>query len=234
MLKPSLDYIRASKPLNLAFWITVTVFLGALGSGLWETVVSPVFTFAGRQLIQLLSQISQAYSDSLHSRIGLDGVQSLGRLPHSLAFFASILAPWSLYLASDLLVTRASRHLPAGNESATKVSLEDIQGQLKKTHDLSVHLRRFCFWFAILCGLFSFHASNQASYSYTASRYVERAIDILAPSLTEVERLTFRAKYRAVETADDFARLYDALNSSAAKHDVKLPKFTPILRTKKG
>jgi hypothetical protein len=133
MLKPSLDYLRTSKSVNLIMWVAVTVFLGALGSGLWETVVSPVFSFLGGLLVQLLSQVSEAYSDSLHSRIGRDGVYILSRLPQRLAFFVLMLSPWALVMACDILLTK-SRRLVSEIERSKAPQATSVENREEKTN----------------------------------------------------------------------------------------------------
>jgi predicted ATPase len=63
--------------------------------------------------------------------------------------------------------------------------------------------------------------------------FVERSIEILSPSLSEAERLNHRSRYRAIETAEDFALLYDDLQNDGRKQKMKMPAFTPIFRKSK-
>lgn len=44
-----------------------TIVLGAIGSGLWERVLSPFLSFASTSITSALSSISKTYSDSIYS-----------------------------------------------------------------------------------------------------------------------------------------------------------------------
>ena len=45
-----------------------TIILGAIGSGVWEKLLSPLLSSIGGSISSFLSSVSTSYSDSLYSR----------------------------------------------------------------------------------------------------------------------------------------------------------------------
>ncbi len=52
---------------KLIFSIIGTIVLGAIGSGFWELVLSPLLSFVSTSITSALSSISKTYSDSIYS-----------------------------------------------------------------------------------------------------------------------------------------------------------------------
>lgn len=56
-----------SKFFKLLVGLVGAVFVGALGSGVWEKVLSPAINHSGEWIAKTLSGMSQSYSDSIYS-----------------------------------------------------------------------------------------------------------------------------------------------------------------------
>jgi hypothetical protein len=229
MLKPTFDYLPKSRAANIIFWIVVTLVLGALGSGLWENVFSPIFSFFGRLLVTGFTYLSVSYSDSLHRRISRDGIHTLNLMPFLVVSSLSLFIPWAIVYQTHYLLRKyeGRKHLEIPERDAKK-STEKIDygrkfGRLRLIALLSAIVSTFVYG----------HESYLATYTRSAAVFVERSLDILAPSLSEVERLGLKARYRAMENASDFSLLYDELKQQSEKHSIKLPEFKPILRPAK-
>jgi hypothetical protein len=67
-------------------------------------------------------------------------------------------------------------------------------------------------------------------YTRGASTFVERSIEILAPTIPPDKILQLRARYRSVDSAQKFYELHDELHAIAKEKNATLPKFTPIKR----
>jgi hypothetical protein len=68
------------------------------------------------------------------------------------------------------------------------------------------------------------------AYTRNASTFVERSIEILAPTIPQDKVLDLRSKYRSVDNAQKFYQLHDELRALAEDKGVKLPRFNPIKR----
>jgi hypothetical protein len=68
------------------------------------------------------------------------------------------------------------------------------------------------------------------SYTQNASTFVDRSIEILAPTIPPERVLQLRAKYRSVDNAQKFYDLHDELQALAKEKNVTLPQFKVIKR----
>ena len=68
----------------------------------------------------------------------------------------------------------------------------------------------------------------QESYTRKACIFIERSIDILAPSLDNETILKLKAEYRSIDNANKFYALEAKLRLLEKEKHVKLPKFTVI------
>jgi len=82
--------------------------------------------------------------------------------------------------------------------------------------------------FLILLWVFGGLIGN--AYTRSASTFVERSIEILAPTIPPEKVLQLRAEYRSVDSARKFYELHDVLQTIAKEKNVTLPKFTVIKR----
>lgn len=84
--------------------------------------------------------------------------------------------------------------------------------------------------FALL--LFAYLTASLVGELYTrdASTFVERSIEILAPTIPPDKHLQLRAKYRSVDSAQKFYDLHDELQTIAKEKNVKLPSVLVIKR----
>jgi hypothetical protein len=67
-------------------------------------------------------------------------------------------------------------------------------------------------------------------YTRQAIVFVDRSIEILAPTIPPDKVLQLRARYRAVENAQMFYDLHDKLTTIAKEKNITLPQFSVIKR----
>lgn len=67
-----------SKPIKIILGIIGTIVIGAIGSGLWERILSRIFDSATSSLAALFSLISKSYANSLYSDVGKGSTAILG------------------------------------------------------------------------------------------------------------------------------------------------------------
>lgn len=68
----------------------------------------------------------------------------------------------------------------------------------------------------------------QDSYERRAIVYSQRSLDILAPRVTEQERLSLRAEFRSIERAAAFYAFDAHIHRLADQTGVRLPAFAPV------
>src|SRR5688572_7256979 len=80
-----------------------TVFLGAIGSGLWERVFSPLFGSVSRSLLGALVSVSRTYRESLYRGIGEGASDIYAELPFNAVLIGLVLLPFVLYELTHVL-----------------------------------------------------------------------------------------------------------------------------------
>lgn len=76
--------------------VLATIFLGALGSGFWEKILSPLLEFTSEKISSWISSVSESYSSSIYSdAANLTGSISVDRLGGSLLFLFGL--AWLVY-----------------------------------------------------------------------------------------------------------------------------------------
>lgn len=188
----------------------VTITLGAVGSGVWELFLSRIVTGFFRGLLTLLGRFFRGYLDHLYSEVGGGTEDAFAFLPFMYIVSISIVISWAcLYLIFRIRRMRQS-------DGST-----DQSRHSKRKIGLAVTMVIFN---TISYGAFAF----EIMYTRAAGLFIEHSIDVLAPKISEQERLELTAAYRSVENADSYLQLYDLIRKRAVETRVDLRDFSPI------
>ncbi len=128
-------------------------------------------------------------------------------------------------------VKEERQHFLALEDKAKSVSdlVEESEDAITKL----IRLKRQIYYVSMFMVLiFAYFATMFVGELYTrdAAIFVDRSIEILAPTIPPEKVLQLRAKYRSVDSAQKFYELHDELQTIAKEKNVTLPKFTVIKR----
>ena len=190
--------------LKLVGGAIATVFLGAIGSGLWERILSPGLQSLSNFITSTLSSISVTYSDSIYSRASLlrDYDQS-----------SSVLLALLLFVFIWLFVFALSS---------------------KKENRIVFLLHKaivgyFTGWFGIIYSgsllVFIFFMFSTESTVANIKSYSSKNMEIVRPYIGEVEYLKLRSEYLRIESENDFEQFLQHLHDASSKGEVEIPKF---------
>jgi len=118
--------------------------------------------------------------------------------------------------------------LDSGVKTITELA-EENESIIKRTK-MSIKAVYASAAFTLLAGIYLSALLAGDLYTREASTFVERSIEILAPTIPPDKHLQLRAKYRSVDSAQKFYDLHDELHTIAKEKNVTLPKFTVIKR----
>jgi len=202
--------------LKIGVGIVAAIFVGALGSGLWERVFAPLADWGLRWLLAGSGQLSMAYLNHLYSDVGRGLDENLSFL----AFIATTTITVLFNLTATLLLI-AYRRI-AGPSVAFLRSLSS-------SHFLRHRMFRWAF---ITIGIFNVAVYSEltfaTSYNHKTVVWLERSIEIVRPCILDSRYLELRAMYRSVSDAKAFFILWRDLNTISAQHHVRLPEFRPV------
>jgi hypothetical protein len=226
MKSKTLEFIRNNRSAQAAVWVLGTIFLGALGSGLWELALRDIFTGLGNLTLRLISTIWGGYVDLLHKKVGKLSTDILSLPTFSMVVVLILFGPWALISIQLKRISRL-RNMVTKKDDQEEPNPEKL---LKELDSLRKQV------FRILIPLMAFTTLSyaitfwQITYTRDAGNWAEQSIEILRPYMPEREYIKFRSDLRAVSTADQFYKLETKLQETARKSSIKLPEFTVIRR----
>jgi hypothetical protein len=220
-----LDYFKERRLLKIIVAILVTILLGAIGSGLWERLLSSFVDKIAFYIMSVLASTFHGYVDYIHGDIGkgLSGRFVLLSPLAILMFFITF--PWLLILYYYRMLESTLREIsdqkenrPPSTEDEIKIK---IQGRKKKIARLMIPL-------ACVSSILYISELIETTYTYKAALFVDRSIEILAPYVSSKDVVSLRSEYRSIDSADKFYTLEEKLRAHAKSSNITLPKFKSI------
>jgi len=176
-----------------------------LGSGAWEKLVSPFFSYVGRLLIQTISAINTTYEDSIY----LSAVREVPEIYSSKIAMLII-----LIVGMWILIVQVKPYYSK--------SLEAMPIVFKKIESL-----HWLFLGFLLVG-FSFYNMSRINYAQNVRAYSIMSMDILRPYFDEQQYWLMKSQFLLVKTKNDFDLYRQMLIDGSKEADVELPEFVEI------
>ena len=202
---------------KIAVGIVATVFLGAVGSGLWERFLAPVADWAARRLVAGSGRLATVYLDHLYSEVGRGLHEHASMLP------VAVLAVIAVVFNIGGMLAFITLRLSAGR-------LDSLLDTLPSPRRLIGG--RLLFWLLMAVATFNSLAYSEIwfamSYQQRTVIWLERSFEIVRPHIAEARYFELRAMYRSVDDARGFFTLWQAMNTTASEHKVTLPEFKPL------
>ena len=191
--------------------------LGALGSGLWSRGFEP--------LLSLTVRLAAGLFGSVKDGVYVEAARGFHELPSTSAYGMVLLAfaAWIAHSAGTLkgfADARRKHEAVARGETLDPNTLVTLKSQ-----------ERVATYVALMAvavgGLVVFQNAKNAWINKTTT-YSLQSLEILAPNISDHERLALRSQFFSVQNAGDFRLFYDHLNALAAQHQTRLPSFSPL------
>jgi hypothetical protein len=177
------------------------IFIGAIGSGLWERFLSPAVDSSYRFIVSLFSNLYSGYLDSIY-------VEASKNLPD---IYQKKIAFLILTIFSGYLVF---------------VSLKYGGWQSPFFKRIGVRLNRVLPFNGLLMGfsifIISYFALAKFDYVQEIKSYSQHSLEILRPYIGENEYLMLKSEYYQIGSSKDFFIFNDNIIEQANKHEVNL------------
>jgi hypothetical protein len=178
------------------------VILGAIGSGVWEKILSPALSWLSTSTAAFLSSVSGAYEESIYLQATRDATDLY---PMRLAMVIFVMVGLALLIGIGLRTLSGSRFELHTQKRIKKFMT--IQG-------LSVGLSFVLIAFVSMVRIDAAARIKEASL---------RSIEILRPYVGEEGYAQLRSTYYSVETKHDFEQFKVRALDEAAKAKKKVP-----------
>ena len=203
------------KYLKIIGVIITTIFLGALGSGLWERLISPTLDNLSRKSIKFVDSINSGYLDSIYKSAAYD-------LPniYQQKIVGLILVIVGIYWLYSLLNKYDwCRLLPESLDKEKRTKLINQITHISRIYFLIISL--FLIGFGVFLLSKSDYIQKTISYSY-------RSLEILRPFIGEKKYIELKSDYYQVDSSNLFTAFNLKIKLLSKQHKVKLPEFEII------
>jgi len=200
--------------LKIIFGIVGTVFLGAIGSGLWDILFKPGIGSISR----FITGLSQSIDDAVFSSAALDPtslsslicVYSLSIIPYFLLGFFVVIG----FIAKPLMI-KMEKDI---NQIKTKAP-EKIDNFYNRRIKISSFVA-IIFCFILL--FFSITIKSVINESVYVWRIFHKNIDVCGPFITQHQRNCFIADFRNIKNRNDFEKLKKELSDCGKNNKINL------------
>ncbi|MFV8462070.1 hypothetical protein ACNO7T_13030 [Vibrio campbellii] len=188
------------------------IFLGALGSGLWDLFLKDLFNKGLRFVISIADYLFSGFADSLYSSVGKGVVPLLDILFTIFMILAIIVTPWFL------------TYLVCSGRSKVQVTRRE-----KPNRD--IHKFRIVYYIVMSSTITMVYGHTLISglNNFKTSIYTEQVLEIIRPYVEQSDYYQLRSQYRLISTRQGFQDLYFKINEIAYHSSLTLPKFEPLL-----
>jgi hypothetical protein len=221
-----------SRIVKIALGGLAAILLGAVGSGVWERLLSPALHALSDASFRALGAVSSSFKDAIYAEAakGFHEVPPLTMLALFLGLATTSLVAYSIFNVTDSFKRSNVDEFETENEShaALEAAIEANKAHIAA---LERSLRRLALTIAFLSLAFFISASFlvvRSWYINTITTYATNSIDIVAPASTPEEVLSLRSEFARVRVARDFYAFNDHLLSLSKRSGLPLPTFSPL------
>lgn len=191
------------------------IILGAIGSGLWAELLSPLWNMLTDGIIKLFSLASASFTNMIYfgAAKGFHEVSSLG----TYTLLVSITIGLFVYLIIVFRKLSLERKRTSGKDEKVNEKWLPTRGQYLFIAS--------CYCFCIVILIFN---SIRLSYINKVTTNSLNSISIVAPHIGIQQTLELRSMFYSIETSDDYNDFYEKLRKLEETFKLKLPVSAPL------
>lgn len=181
-----------------------TIIVGAIGSGVWERLLSPALAYTSRSITDFLAKVSESYSDSIYTSAANLYPSVTPKDAISFIFFIT-------YSAAFFLAIRSKRD--------TRIGRPMYRGML-----LAFSGWTGVGYWGIFLAIIAFNSARTQTIQHIQS-YSQSRMEIVRPYIGENRYLKLRSDYLRMESKNDFNKFLSELGASFQEAKIPFEKF---------
>jgi|GEM_PF-3294189 len=178
-----------------------TLILGALGSGLWERLGSPLFDFITHVIIDGIDWVTKSYKDSIYTEASFGFQERSANV-----LYESFLAFSPLCYLLLIMIHSWLRGWLALKEKLSNSTLNPVKNFMRSSKGF--FLLSILTLFVFVNFFISF---TRTAYVQAVIKYVNSTIQRIAPYIDDQTEELLWAQYRSVKSSDDYYAFYEVL-----------------------
>lgn len=200
--------MEIKKAIKIVLGAIATILLGAIGSGVWEKVLSPGLIYVAKLTTSLISLVSESYSNSIYERASNIPIND------ETATIVSAVILLFIFMVFFAFVVSSQK-----NQLIIKIFHRSL-------------VRMFTGWRGIIIQIVAFYVlifliSAQVSVIYI-QRYSTKQMEILRPYIGEHKYHSLKSEFLQIHTKSDFNDFLQKIEEQAKKYKVKIDKFKNV------
>ncbi|HEY3932902.1 MAG TPA: hypothetical protein VGM58_11115 [Verrucomicrobiae bacterium] len=209
------------------FWIWVlriagAIFIGAIGSGVWELFLKDFFFGIGHILVGGLTFGLQSLQDSIYQEIAKG---STNKAPQYLLFLGmSMLAVIMGFMSAKRATKKKDKVEMLAEKLAQEKNLEELKKLAALIRKQADRWYRIAMTYNVLIFSFLFFRYIETSFVNESVTNFEQVYTICLPNLLPSEKEQVRSQFAQIQTKQDYDDIMRHLKEVAAKNNLRLPK----------
>ena len=206
--------------------IFITIILGAIGSGLWETVLKPISIKLIKVLFSIITFGAKRASNRVYSEAakGHHDLPSLYLLLILTAGMVGVLI--SMQAILYITITIEPQEIFSIKDCASKASdVEILACKREAAKEIVFSQMPYLILTTIFVSVFVFYRFTSISLINSAVTYFEQCYRICAPHLSSDDRLLIMQRFSLMEDKEAYKKIINDLEKVANKNDIKLPEL---------
>jgi hypothetical protein len=195
---------KFTKIIKAIGYVFATVLLGAIGSGFWEKALSPFLSYASRKITEVLSSVSNSYSNYLY---------------HQAANIYDTGSPVDVLMIGFILITLI----------LLAISLKaNPQGTIPHSiyQSLIISMRHHTIIFYLGASLIALTIFYSRIFTIEQIQvYLKTQIAILRPYINENEHARLYSNFLRMESKSDFDNLISRINLDAKAAGITIKQY---------
>jgi hypothetical protein len=186
-----------------------TIVLGAIGSGVWDVVFKPFFSWIAEILLNVATLGLAAIRDEMYVEIAKGTYERAGVA--LLSMFSGMVFAFFVAITLSLLIF--SRMPPS-----------DVKSAFLKSNNR----QNLTFVFTLFCGLvagFILISNIRMIYIVRAANHIGQLQRVIAPFIDGEQRLSIASRVAQISSRNDYEMIINELTSIARKNNVRIPTF---------
>lgn len=209
--------------------IVGALFLGALGSGLWDMLVKPSGRWIGQAVLTVVSLGSSSVKDAVYREAARGAHEAPSLVFLQLLLAVTLTLPFLLLFVTVLLqwLLRRVDSAKSGDLPQTREhSLEEIGRKTKNVKSLLVRQYVSLAVIFFLCGAMAISGLKiiQANDAFT---FFSQSMTICRPYMDEKQAELFYSRFARTQGRADFIAITADLRQLATSHQLSLPNYKP-------
>lgn len=205
-LEEEVNYLKKNNKSFFKSTIIGMIVVGALGSGLWSNICTPIFEFLSAQLSDIIPLISKNMMNGTYVKVS-KGLHEDYSLQMYMGFMVILM---SAYL---ILWKRISLEDTIQNADTSK-----IRNSLRSFFNS----KKFVLFMTVFAWIFCIFSIGESIYINSTITQTLNNIEIVSPYINDEEYKYLKSKFYSIKGTSDYDKLVEELNAIAKENNIIL------------